>query len=167
MLHDLFYSLGADAQSLEYIELTGNPLLRQRTDRPNIRTGRESQVSAQHAVGVCLQRGKAGLLEFSDEAVSDSKIAAVGKKLRFIDDASMSIDAVKVCFKAQNQTAVVIEVDHAKGSLKDPLTDSDLEQKLRELTAYGKPGYQTQQLIDQIWTIEKLDDVGQLMIMTA
>ena len=107
------------------------------------------------------------MLEFSDEAVSDSKIAAVGKKLRFIDDASMSIDAVKVCFKAQNQTAVVIEVDHAKGSLKDPLTDSDLEQKLRELTAYGKPGYQTQQLIDQIWTIEKLDDVGQLMIMTA
>ena len=166
-LHDLFNSLGANAQTLEYIELTGNPLLRQRTDRPNIRTGRESQVSAQHAVGVCLLRGKAGLLEFSDEAVADSKVAAVGKKLRFIDDASMSVDAVKVRFKAQHQDAVVIELEHAKGSLKDPLTDSDLEQKLRDLAAYGKPGYDPQPLIDQIWTIENLDDVGQLMHMSA
>jgi 2-methylcitrate dehydratase PrpD len=166
-LHDLFNSLCADVQTLEYIELTGNPLLRQRTDRPNIRTGRESQVSAQHAVGICLLRGKAGLLEFSDEAVADPRVAAIGKKLRFIDDTSMSVDAVKVCFKSQNQDAVVVVVDHAKGSLKDPLTDSDLEQKLRDLVAYGKPGYDPEPLIDQIWAIEKLDDVGQLMIMAA
>ena len=54
-----------------------------------------------------------------------------------------------------------------KGSLADPLSDSDLEQKLRELAAYGKAGYQPQALIEQIWTIEQMDDVGQLMALTA
>lgn len=166
-LHNYFDNLGVDAQGIEYIELTGNPLLRERTDRPNIRMGRESQVSAQHAVGVCLLRGKAGLLEFSDDAVADPQVAAIGKKVRFIDDASMSVDAVKISFKTQNKDAVVIQIDHAKGSLKDSLTDSDLEQKLCELAAYGKPGYQSRPLIDQIWAIEKLDDVGQLMTMAA
>lgn len=166
-LHYQFKALAGDIQSLEYVELTGNPLLRQRTDRPNIRKGRESQVSAQHAVGVCLLRGKAGLPEFSDEAVGDSQVRAVGEKLRFIDDASMSIDSVKVRFKTQNQPAAVIEIAHAKGSLADPLTDSDLEKKLHELAAYGKPGYKPQALIDQIWVIEKMDDIGQLMVLAA
>jgi len=37
------------------IEVTGHPLLRERTDRPNIRSGRESQVNAQHAFGLWCQ----------------------------------------------------------------------------------------------------------------
>lgn len=166
-LHHQFLGNGGDPQSVEFIEITGNPLLRQRTDRPNIRSGRESQVSAQHAVGVCLMRGKAGLPEFSDEAVGDSAVRSVGGRLRFVDDASMSVDAVKVCFKAQNQSATMVEVTHAKGSLADPLSDSDIESKLSELAAYGKPGYQPQALIDQIWSIEKMADVGKLMSLAV
>jgi len=166
-LYHQFAAMAGDAQSIEYVELTGNPLLRQRTDRPAIRTGRESQVSAQHAVGVCLMRGRAGLPEFSDEAVNDVAVRAVSEKLRFIDDASMSVDAVKVSFKMRDQAVCVVEIAHAKGSLADPLSDSDLEQKLRELAAYGKAGYQPQALIEQIWTIEKMTDVGQLMFLAA
>ena len=164
-LHHQFVTMAGDANSIEYIELTGNPLLRQRTDRPSIQTGRESQVSAQHSVGVCLIRGKAGLPEFSDEAVNDIAVRAVSDKLRFVDDASMSVDAVKVCFKMRNQAVSIVEIAHAKGSLADPLSDSDLEQKLRELAAYGKAGYQPQALIEKIWAVEKLTDVGQLMLL--
>jgi len=164
-LHHQFVTMAGDANSIEYIELTGNPLLRQRTDRPSIQTGRESQVSAQHSVGVCLIRGKAGLPEFSDEAVNDIAVRAVSDKLRFVDDASMSVDAVKVCFKMRNQAVSIVEIAHAKGSLADPLSDSDLEQKLRELAAYGKAGYQPQALIEKIWAVEKLTDVAQLMLL--
>ncbi|MGD8809775.1 MAG: MmgE/PrpD family protein, partial [Gammaproteobacteria bacterium] len=42
------------------VELTGNPFLQQRTDRPDVATGRESQVSAQHAIAIALRRGRAG-----------------------------------------------------------------------------------------------------------
>lgn len=166
-LHHQFMVMAGKVESIEFIELTGNPLLRQRTDRPAIRTGRESQVSAQHAVGVSLMRGKAGLAEFSDQAVNDVAVRALSEKLRFIDDASMSVDAVKVSFKMRDQAVSEVEVAHAKGSLADPLSDFDLEQKLRELAAYGKNGYQAQALIEQIWAIEKMTDVGQLMLLAA
>lgn len=41
------------------VTLRGHPLLRQRTDRPDATTGRESQVSAQHAIAVALKTGAA------------------------------------------------------------------------------------------------------------
>ena len=158
---------GGDPRAIEYIELTGNPLLRQRTDRPNARTGRESQVSAQHAVGICLLRGKAGLPEFSDTAVSDPSVTLIGKTLRFVDDATMDVDAVRIAFKYQHQPATVITIVHAKGSLADPLTDADLERKLEDLAAYGKPGYDPSALIEQIWALENVADVSQLMHLAA
>lgn len=159
--------LWSDPQVIEFIELKGNPLLRQRTDRPNVKTGRESQVSAQHAVGVCLLRGKAGLQEFSDEAVNDVSIRSIGEKLRFTDDASMSVDAVVVSIKCRNKSTIVHTIDHAKGSLDDPLADKDLEQKLYTLSAYGKPGFEPQMLINEIWSIEQMEDVGKLMRLVA
>ena len=55
---------GDGLQSIRSSVLVGHPLLRQRTDRPGITTGRQSQVSAQHAVPVALSRGRAGLEDF-------------------------------------------------------------------------------------------------------
>ena len=51
--------------------VSGNPLLAARADRPNISTGRESQVSVQHAVAAALVTGKAGLDQFTDACVHD------------------------------------------------------------------------------------------------
>ena len=59
----------------------GNPLLLQRTDRPEITTGRESQVSLQHAVAAALVRGKAGLAQFTDACVADPAISALRRKV--------------------------------------------------------------------------------------
>src|SRR5690606_38076912 len=56
------------------VTLRGNPLLKARTDRPSIANGREAQVSAQHAVAVCLLHGTAGPADFSDAAVADPAI---------------------------------------------------------------------------------------------
>ncbi|MEQ9327508.1 MAG: MmgE/PrpD family protein, partial [Rhodospirillales bacterium] len=67
---------GFRADAVRGVTLHGNPLLAQRADRPGIATGRESQVSAQHAVAAALIRGRAGLEDFSDAAVDDPAIAA-------------------------------------------------------------------------------------------
>jgi 2-methylcitrate dehydratase PrpD len=67
---DLSRTPGFSFADVERVTLTGHPLLRERTDRPNIRLGREAQVSAQHSVAVALARGRAGLAEFTDESVA-------------------------------------------------------------------------------------------------
>jgi len=47
-------------EAVEKVTVRGNPLLLQRTDRAQVATGRESQVSLQHAVAAALVLGKAG-----------------------------------------------------------------------------------------------------------
>jgi 2-methylcitrate dehydratase PrpD len=45
---------GLKPDDIATFEITGHPLLRQRTDRPDVTTGRESQVSAQHALAIVM-----------------------------------------------------------------------------------------------------------------
>ena len=150
-------------QAITKIELVGHPLLRQRTDRPLISTGRESQVSAQHAVAVALMRGKAGLAEFSDEAVADTRLRELGRKVSFVDDSSFAVEAATVKLYFQSGQSLCIEIDIARGARGKPLTDHELESKLRTLCEYGGSHCDPEPLIEAVWTIDQRSDVGQLM----
>lgn len=150
-------------QDLKRIVLTGHPLLRQRTDRPNIRTGRESQVCAQHAVPIVLMQGKAGLEEFSDEAVSDAEVRALGALVSFEDDHAYSVDAATVRLEFSDSTVLRQHVDNAKGSVANPLSDADLEKKLHALCSFSRQECDAASLARDVWSMDTLDDVSQLM----
>jgi 2-methylcitrate dehydratase PrpD len=148
---------------VERVELTGHPLLRERTDRPNVRTGRESQVSAQHAVAVTLATGKAGLAEFSDSAVTDPSLRVFGTRLRFIDDASWPVESAQVVVVLHSGEIVSRRIHAARGSLAAPLADVELASKLRELAAFGGSGIAPQPLIDALWRFDSETDAAALM----
>ncbi|NPT37448.1 MmgE/PrpD family protein [Paraburkholderia xenovorans] len=148
---------------VERVELTGHPLLRERTDRPNVRTGRESQVSAQHAVAVALATGKAGLAEFSDSAVANPSLRAFGARLRFIDDASWPVESAQVAVVLRSGETVSRRIHAARGSLAAPLADVELAAKLRDLAAYGGSGVAPQPLIDALWRFDSEPDAASLM----
>ncbi|SHH11832.1 MmgE/PrpD family protein [Pollutimonas bauzanensis] len=154
-------------EAIASIELTSHPLLRQRTDRPNVRTGRESQVSAQHAVPVALLRGAAGLEAFSDEAVNDPALRALGPLVRFHDDETYSIDSAKVVLRFHDQPPEQEFVRVARGSLERPLTDAELETKLRDLCRYGRSGCDAGRLIGAVWDMEDGKDMGRLAELAA
>lgn len=149
------------------IQLTGHSLLRQRTDRPDVRTGRESQVCAQHAIAVSLIRGKAGLAEFSDTEVNDPMLRRIGTKVRFVDDDRYSVDSAEVRITMDNGDVLTHAIDAARGSPSNPLSDADLAQKLAALQAYSGVRCDTGQLLALIWKLEHEDDAGALMRIAA
>lgn len=151
---------------LKCIELTGHSLLRQRTDRPGVTSGRASQVCAQHAVAVSLLRGRAGLAEFSDDAVQDPAVQSLGQRLSFKDDDSYQIDAATVSLHFNSGDPVRMHIEHARGSVSHPLSDADLEHKFTELSARHLNPQQARALMDDIWNIEQLQDVSVLMQKT-
>ena len=51
----------------------------------------------------------------------------------------------------------------AKGSLADPLTDRDIEAKLREGARLGGTDWDTERVIDAVWNLDRLTDVSDLM----
>lgn len=150
-------------QNVQQIQLTGHPLLRQRTDRPGVTTGRASQVSAQHAVAVALVRGKAGLSEFSDEAVGDETLRQLGTRLVFLDDEDRTVDGADVQITFVDGTVLRKSVDAAQGSLAQPLTDQALEQKLHNLREYGHVECNLDTLLEQLWALDALPDASVIM----
>lgn len=155
------------ASAIASIELTGHELLRQRTDRPDVRTGRQSQVSAQHAVPVALVRGRAGLQEFSDAAINDPALGKLSALVRFHDDNTYPIDSATVVIRMHDGSEIREHVQIARGAINRPLTDDELETKLRDLCAYGQSQCDAHSLIEAIWDIDNAHDVGSLLKRAA
>jgi 2-methylcitrate dehydratase PrpD len=152
-------------RDIERIDVVGHPLLRERTDRPGVRSGREAQVSAQHAVAVSLTRAKAGLAEFSDEAVADPFLQELGSKVTFSDDERYSVDAARVTIRQRSGAILENSVEHAYGGSARPMSDADLEAKLRQLMAYGRVRRDPAPLIQAIWELERAPDAGSVMAL--
>jgi 2-methylcitrate dehydratase PrpD len=145
---------------IERVELLGHPLLRERTDRLGIRSGREAQVSAQHSVAVVLATGRAGLAEFSDASAADPAVRAFAGRVAFVDDRRFPVEAARVTVLLRSGESVSRTVSAARGSLAVPLSDADLDAKLKELTAYGAPQVDTQRLLDTLWTLDTAADAA-------
>ena len=145
------------------VELRAHPLLRERTDRPGVTSGKLSQVSAQHAVAVSLARGRAGLNEFSDEAVNDPALRSFERRLTFVDDDSMRVEAAEVTLVTADGGRFTHRLEAAHGSLASPLTDDELSEKCRELTRHGGSGVDADALLDALWNLERAPDASLLL----
>lgn len=154
-------------EQISRIELVGHPLLRERTDRPHIRLGRESQVSAQHAVAVSLATGKAGLAQFSDAAVADPVLRALYPRLVFSDDPDYSVEAAEVRVWLDSGQMLCQRVAVARGGLTAPLSDAELESKLAELSVYGGSGCAAQPLLDALWSLDTAADAARPMALAS
>src|SRR5882672_5518651 len=84
------------ADAVERVVARGNPLLSDRTDRPDISTGRESQVSVQHALAAALVLGRAGLDQFTDACARDPDVIAMRRKIEVVRDPAIATIAAEV-----------------------------------------------------------------------
>jgi 2-methylcitrate dehydratase PrpD len=150
-----------DAEVIRVV-VRGNPLLAHRTDRPEISTGRESQVSVQHAVAAALVHGKAGIDQFTDACVNDPRVLALRRKIEIVRDESFSTIAAGVEISSADSVVHRLAQSAARGSDVNPMSDRDLEQKLRTVAASWNPKADVGPLISAVWSLEKSDDVSRL-----
>jgi 2-methylcitrate dehydratase PrpD len=151
---------------VEKVVVIGNPLMSLRANRPNITAGRESQVSVQHSVAAALVTGKAGLDQFTDACVNDPKVLAVRSKVELLQDAAIPTTAAKVVITAGGKTYNMSQAA-ARGSDANPMSDNDLEDKLRDAAAGWNPNHDIAPLIDAIWQLDKSGDIAGLAALTV
>lgn len=152
---------------VESVTVTGNPLMVARADRPNISTGRESQVSVQHVVAAALLTGKAGLDQFTDACVGDPRVQALRCKVSVTGDASIATTAAVVAITTADGRVHNLTQDAARGSDANPMSDRDLEDKLRDAAAGWEPRHDIAPLLEAIWHVDDSDDVARLAAMTV
>jgi len=153
------------ADDIDGVTVRGNSLLLARADRPVVPDDRIAKLSIQHSVAIAFLFGAAGVKEFSD-IEAPAVVALRGRVGAEADDAIPMEHAVVIVRTRTGQT-LDVHIKEARGSLEKPLTDGEIETKVRELAKLGAPKVDVSRLIDAVWTLDVSDDAGSLMTLTA
>ncbi|WP_246337606.1 MmgE/PrpD family protein [Azospirillum oleiclasticum] len=155
-----------DAADVDAVRLRVAPLVKDLCDKKHISRGLEGKFSAYHAAAIGLGRGRAGLAEFSDEAVNDPLLRGLRERVESIGDPAVSEDGVVVEVTLKDGRTLTKVLEASIGNLKRPLTDAQLETKFRD-QATVLPADRVDALIARCWTIDGLDDVGPLLALAV
>jgi 2-methylcitrate dehydratase PrpD len=144
------------------VVVRGNPLLGARADRPDVSTGRESQVSVQHAVAAALVTGQAGIEQFTDACVGDPRVVALRDKVELLRDEAFATIAAAVDITTADGKVHRMSQTAARGSDVNPMSDRDIEEKLRKAAHGWDSRHDIAPLIEAIWALDQCTDVSGL-----
>jgi 2-methylcitrate dehydratase PrpD len=155
------------AEAIAAVRLRVAPLVLDLCNQQNITRGLQGKFSVYHGAAVGLVRGKAGLQEYSDEAVNDPAITRVRERTTAAGDASVTEDQAGIEVALTDGRILRTFVEASLGNLKKPMSNRQLEEKFRDQAVLALPAAQVEQVIDQCWRIDELDDVGALVRATV
>jgi len=150
-------------EQIAQVTVRGHPLMRERADRPAVETGREAKVSIQHSVAVALLDGAAGLAQYTDRRVADPTVRALRARVAFEEDAGVPVEAAVVILRLADGSSFSEHVRDGRGTPGRPMSDDELDGKVRELAAFGAPFVDAPALIAAIRGIEQESDAGRIV----
>ena len=155
------------ADRIAAVTVRGHPLLRIRTDRPDVTGGRAAKVSVQHSVAVAFIYGAAGLSQYADQCIGEPTVLELRRKVTVEEDATIPVETAFVTVQTIDGRRFECHVTQSRGTMARPMSDAELEAKFRSLAEYGAPTLDAQRLIAVIWAIEDEHDVGSTVKMTV
>lgn len=153
---------GVTPEQIERIELKVHSLVLELTGKKEPADGLQAKFSVYHGCAAGLTFGRAAEEEFSDEVVNRADMVALRRKVvatvdDSIDEASADVTAVLL-----DGRRVHVFVEHAIGSLQNPMTDANLEAKFHGLSVSVLGAAKTADLIKACWAIGQASDVRAL-----
>src|SRR5690242_19166076 len=144
------------------IIVSGDQLLLDRGDR-DVTNERDARVSIHHCAAVSLLFGKAGLRECADVKVHDPAVTALRALTTVRLDSNSPRGAATATIRTLDGRTLEEMVLHARGSTEQPLSDQDVETKVRELAQYGAFSGRIDDVIATAWKLEKLETIYPLI----
>jgi 2-methylcitrate dehydratase PrpD len=144
------------------------PLVIDLCGKTDIHTGLEGKFSVVHGASVGLVRGRAGLREYTDEAVGDPDVKAVRERAtREADDPTVTEDGVHVELELTDGRVLEKRLTASLGNLQRPLTDDQLSAKFRDQATLAVTAEQAELALELSWRVDELADVAQLVDATV
>lgn len=155
--------MAAPVGDIAQVIVRGHPLLRERTDRPDVTDGRSAKVSLQHSAAIALTQGAAGLAQYTDAAVADPAVRALRDKVTAQDDPAMPVESAFVAVRLADGTSLDEHVKDGRGTPGRPMSDIELDRKVGELAAWGAPFVDATGLIAAVRDLATLGDAAHIM----
>jgi 2-methylcitrate dehydratase PrpD len=159
-LHDAHHP---DPSAIASVKLRVAPLVLDLCNQQNITRGLQGKFSVYHGAAVGLVRGRAGIREYTDEAVNDPLVKQVRERVTAVGDPALTEDQAHIDVELAGGRRVECLVEESLGNLRRPLSDRQLEEKFRDQAGLILSATDVDALIAHCWQIDRLEDVGALV----
>jgi 2-methylcitrate dehydratase PrpD len=153
---------GLRPEQIRSIILRANPLVLQLTGKQNPQDGLEGKFSIYHSVAVALVRGYAGPAEYTTQAVTDPLVVHLRRQVVVQTDPTVRADEAILTIDTTDGKTLTKHIEHAVGSQQRPLSNSDLDEKYRNLTKDILPAAQSEKLLSLAWNLATCKDVAEI-----
>ena len=155
------------AADVKRVTLTVNPLVLELCGRRDPRTTSQAKLSVFHSAAAALIKGRVTEQEYAESAIRDDAMTALAARCDATAAPSIREDEARIIIDLADGRTIEHHVEHAVGSEARPMSDADLERKFRGLAEPVLPAANIDRLIEGLWQIEKVDDVGALLRLAA
>jgi 2-methylcitrate dehydratase PrpD len=128
-------------------------------------TSYAAKFSLPFSIAVMLVRGKAGLEEFSEEAIRDPDILGLATKVRYELDPTIDYPrhfSGHVKITLADGRMLEENQPHPRGGLESPLPPEEIEQKFRANSRLALPAEKLERIIDSVQKLEHLASITAL-----
>jgi 2-methylcitrate dehydratase PrpD len=129
--------------------------------------GTQSMFSIAHGVAAALLSGRAGPVQFSDDAVRDPKLQHLRRRTEVIPDPQCHPGQAKVTVQTNSRGALASDVPIQKGYAANPLTDDDVSEKFLLLAEPVVGPNRAQKAVELVYGLETVADAGELARLCA
>ncbi len=158
---------GVSAEQVERIEIKVHSLVLELTGKKEPSNGLQAKFSVYHGCAAGLTFGRAAEEEFADAIVNRADMVALRRKVVATIDDAISEDSADVTVVLHDGRRVRVVVEHAIGSMHNPMTDALLEGKFAGLTNPVLGEGRTRDLIAACWKVGSAASVRPLVALTV
>ncbi len=158
---------GVTPDQIDRIELKVHSLVLELTGKKEPQDGLQAKFSVYHGCAAGLTFGYAAEDEFSDAVVTRPDMVALRRKVVATVDDSIDEASADVTAVLHDGRRVHVFVEHAIGSLKNPMTDTQLEAKFQGMSDAILGAGRTSELINACWGIGNAANVKALVALAV
>lgn len=126
-----------------------------------------AQFSGCFGVALRLIKKSNGFSDYAEKNLKNSKIVELVKKIKYViaeqdDNLTSGTAPAKVMIRMNDGNLYQEKVAHAKGTIQNPMTKKELEDKFMDLASMVLPLQQAESIIQKVNRLEALDSIHKL-----
>ena len=125
-------------------------------------SGLMSKFSANHAATVAYIDRAGGVPQFTNERSQNTAIQGLRKMVQIIATPSLKLDQATARIKTKSGESFEACIEHAKGTVDNPMSDADLIQKFTQNAKASITDKKIERILDMVWNLENLADINTL-----
>ena len=122
-----------------------------------------SKFSANHAAAVAYIDQAGGVQQFSNERAQDAQVQALRQRVQVRASPDLRLDQAIARVTSQSGTTTETRIEHATGTVANPISDQALEAKFLNNAAGVIPAARAREIADLVWHLEAVPDIGAIV----